>query len=201
MASSLSLTPTPWYVDGDTGIIFGIAPHDNGAVRICQLLHNETDPEDSQRCAADAAMLATAPEAAESLRLLSGLVALACLNNAAGKPVDWDRMATVASEAMKTVKRADGDVLPRRGEAYQEGIAMAKPAPTQEEKIAALRANGYIVGARDPRLNTNYAGAFMVVEEGYTDDELPTKDGSNGPWCIVGDDLAALVDTAYDLWR
>lgn len=71
---------------------------------------------------------------------------------------------------------------------------------THDEKVAALRNLGFVVGERDPRLNTNYPGAFMVVEAGYTEDELPTEDGSNGPWCIVGHDLTELVREAYDIW-
>lgn len=70
---------------------------------------------------------------------------------------------------------------------------------SMETKTEWLRAQGFTVGTRDARLNTNYPGAFMVVE-GHEDSELPTEDGRNGPWCIVGDDLAALVDQAYGVW-
>lgn len=68
---------------------------------------------------------------------------------------------------------------------------------TRDEKIEHLRSRGWTVGDRDPRLNTDFPGRYMVVEE-HTEDELPTKDGSNGPWCLVGDDLGSLVDEAYD---
>lgn len=37
-----------------------------------------------------------------------------------------------------------------------------------------------------------------MVAEGYEDSELPTDDGSNGPWCIVGDDLNSLIAEAFD---
>lgn len=67
------------------------------------------------------------------------------------------------------------------------------------DKAAQLRAWGFTVGPRDPRLNTDFAGAFMVVEA-HDDTELPTRDGANGPWCIVGDDLTALVAEAHTLW-
>lgn len=67
---------------------------------------------------------------------------------------------------------------------------------TTEEKIAHLRSKGWTVGPRDPRLNTDFPGSMMVVEE-HGEDELPTKDGSNGPWCLVGDDLEAMVEEAY----
>ena len=64
---------------------------------------------------------------------------------------------------------------------------------------AQLRQWGFIVGKRDPRLNTRFSGAFMVCES-FEPAEVPTKDGSNGPWCIVGDDLTLLVEQAYGVW-
>jgi hypothetical protein len=83
--------------------------------------------------------------------------------------------------------------------ATDDGMVFKKDCPMpSEEKTKWLREHGFIVGIRDSRLNTNYPGNFMVVEE-YEDSELPTVDGRDGPWCIVGDDLAALVDQAYDV--
>jgi hypothetical protein len=67
----------------------------------------------------------------------------------------------------------------------------------QKEKIEFLKSYGWLIGDRDPRLNTDYAGAFMVCEP-FDDSEVPTRDGSNGPWCVVGDDLDALIDTAHE---
>lgn len=67
-------------------------------------------------------------------------------------------------------------------------------------KAKYLRRMGFIVGPREPRLNRKYPGGFMVVEH-YDESELPTDDGSNGPWCIVGDDLAALVEQAFKIWE
>lgn len=57
-----------------------------------------------------------------------------------------------------------------------------------------------MVGERDKLLNTRYSGVFMVAEP-YTSNELPTEDGSNGPWCIVGDDLDKLIEEAYDVYE
>lgn len=62
-----------------------------------------------------------------------------------------------------------------------------------------LRSWGFIVGPRDPRLNTDYQGAFMVAEA-YDENQLPTRDGRNGPWCIVGDNYPSLVLEAYTVW-
>jgi hypothetical protein len=39
-----------------------------------------------------------------------------------------------------------------------------------------------------------------MVVEAHNESQLPTEDGSNGPWCIVGDNLDELIDTAYDVW-
>lgn len=68
---------------------------------------------------------------------------------------------------------------------------------TIEQMRETMEKAGMVIGDRDPRLNTDYPGRFMVAEP-YTEDELPTKDGSNGPWCIVGDDLDALIRDSYD---
>lgn len=69
--------------------------------------------------------------------------------------------------------------------------------PTTAEKRAWLKRRGFVVGERDPRLNTDYPGAFMVAEA-FEPDEVPTRDGSNGPWCIVGDDLDSLISEAFE---
>lgn len=55
---------------------------------------------------------------------------------------------------------------------------------------------GFIVGQRDSRLNRKYPGLFMACEP-FEESEVPTDDGSNGPWCIVGDDLDELIAEAY----
>lgn len=60
-----------------------------------------------------------------------------------------------------------------------------------------LTALGFTIGKRDPRVNTAYSGQFMVIEI-HEESELPTKDGSNGPWAVVGDDLGVLIKTAYN---
>lgn len=65
-----------------------------------------------------------------------------------------------------------------------------------------LQAYGFTIGERDPRLNTRFSGCRMVVEgsiaEIESDHELPTEDGRNGPWCVVGDDEDELVKSAFD---
>lgn len=71
---------------------------------------------------------------------------------------------------------------------------------TVDEMADALRRAGFIVGKRDTRVNRNYPGSFMVIED-HEDSELPTDDGSNGPWAIVGDDLSSLIRQAYDIWK
>ncbi|MBZ5616212.1 MAG: hypothetical protein LAO23_19565 [Acidobacteriia bacterium] len=65
------------------------------------------------------------------------------------------------------------------------------------EKIVALLSYGYTIGQRDSRINRNYPGKHMVVEA-YEEHELPTDDGSNGPWCVVGDNLTQLIDQGWE---
>lgn len=69
--------------------------------------------------------------------------------------------------------------------------------PTHKEMVKLLRDYDFFVGVRDPKVNTDFKGRYMVVED-YDPNMLPTKDGSNGPWAIVGDDLEALVREAYE---
>lgn len=73
---------------------------------------------------------------------------------------------------------------------------------TQDDfaKLQWLLDHGFICGIRDPFINTNYPGTHMIAEA-YELSELPTKDGRNGPWAIVGDDYRALVREAFDVWR
>lgn len=74
---------------------------------------------------------------------------------------------------------------------------------THEQKTAVLKAYGFTVGARDARLNTDHPGNLMVLEgsiqEAEQDHDLPTANGCDGPWCVVGDSLPELVDEAFDL--
>lgn len=65
------------------------------------------------------------------------------------------------------------------------------------KKRAELERWGFTVGARNPDVNTDYPGAFMVIEP-HEPDELPTKDGSDGPWAVVGDNLEVLIELAFD---
>jgi hypothetical protein len=69
--------------------------------------------------------------------------------------------------------------------------------PILESKKTLLREYGWFFGQRDPRLNTDYPGEYMVSEP-FDVSELPTKDGRDGPWCIVGDDLDDLILRAAD---
>ena len=57
---------------------------------------------------------------------------------------------------------------------------------------------GFTVGDRDPRINTDFAGRYMVVDD-FDEALLPTRDGRDGPWCVVGDDLTTLIEQGFDL--
>lgn len=69
-----------------------------------------------------------------------------------------------------------------------------------KKKIEVLRSAGFTVGERNPQVNRAFAGRFMVIED-HEGGELPTDDGRNGPWAIVGDNLNALVQQAYDAFE
>jgi hypothetical protein len=63
-------------------------------------------------------------------------------------------------------------------------------------RMAELRASGLRVGLRDPQRNQAFSGRFMVAEP-CDESVLPTSDAQHGGFCIVGDDLAELIDTAH----
>lgn len=56
---------------------------------------------------------------------------------------------------------------------------------------------GLIVGERDPKMNTDYEGAFMVAEPLSENDPYPTRDASDGRFCIVGHDLQDIAEVSY----
>ena len=106
---------------------------------------------------------------------------------------------------MNTITRTLKAIGARRAGVFDAPVLVAfGPLSTNTEtdvlriKTECLEKLGYTVGKRDPRLNTRFAGAFMVVEQ-HDESELPTEDGSNGPWCIVGNDLKWLVEEAFDI--
>jgi hypothetical protein len=71
---------------------------------------------------------------------------------------------------------------------------------TIEQKRTYLETLGYFCGARDTRLNTKFPGKFVVTDNDWKEYHLPTQDGSNGPWCIVGDSLDDLICQAFNIW-
>lgn len=71
---------------------------------------------------------------------------------------------------------------------------------SMEGRIEVLESFGFVVGKRDPKMNSDHEGAFMVAEEvpeGYAGQ----RDGSDNEeiWCVVGDDMELLVSDAIDL--
>ena len=57
-----------------------------------------------------------------------------------------------------------------------------------------LESHGIFVGKRDPKRNTRFSGQYMICENL---DEGPSEDARNGGYCIVGHNLAALIEDAY----
>lgn len=69
-----------------------------------------------------------------------------------------------------------------------------------DQKIEVLRKMGFTIGERDPNFNRAFVGKYMVIEP-HEKSEGPTDDGRNGPWCIVGDSLVALVEEAFNCYE
>lgn len=75
---------------------------------------------------------------------------------------------------------------------------------TEADVIAIQRAFlelcGYEIGPRDRRLNTDYKGRFMVLEDrGSVPPGAHATGQDSGSWCIVGDDLDDLITQAFDV--
>lgn len=65
-----------------------------------------------------------------------------------------------------------------------------------QEQIVELNKAGYYVGPRDPARNQAFLGEFMVCEV-ETLSEPPSDDAKDGGFCIVGNNLFELVETAF----
>lgn len=64
--------------------------------------------------------------------------------------------------------------------------------PTLEQKLKLLLAYGFTLAARDPRVNAPHPGTVMLVE--CLDEVI---DGGE-TWALVGDNIAEMVDEAFD---
>ena len=72
--------------------------------------------------------------------------------------------------------------------------------PTQLEDKASLEKLGFIVGVRDPKMNTAFLGKYMVSEH-YEENHTQVDGGqAHSVWCIVGDNLALLIEDAASFW-
>ena len=59
-----------------------------------------------------------------------------------------------------------------------------------------LRSHGFVLGPRDPNMNTAFKGQFMVSEQYPPGYSQPDGMGGDGVWCIVGDDYDTLLAEA-----
>lgn len=64
-----------------------------------------------------------------------------------------------------------------------------------QHKVMDLNASGYYIGPRDPNRNTAFKGKYMVCEHELLE-APPSPDAANG-FCIVGDNLGELIETAH----
>lgn len=64
-------------------------------------------------------------------------------------------------------------------------------------KRATLESYAFTIGARDPQINSDFPGKFMVVE-GLAE-QLPCKNAAegNGDWALVGDNLDWLINESF----
>lgn len=69
-----------------------------------------------------------------------------------------------------------------------------------QDQITILRDGGFLVGDRDPGMNRAFSGRFMVAEPLGPDDPYPTDDASDGRYCVVGDNLAALAAATIEFF-
>lgn len=67
----------------------------------------------------------------------------------------------------------------------------------RKSKVELLIDWGLIVGDRDHQRNTAFKGRFMVAEPISDPALLPTIDARRGGYCVVGDNLPALIETAF----
>ena len=59
-----------------------------------------------------------------------------------------------------------------------------------------LSRHGLIVRRRDQHINSNFEGAWQVSE--HYEVGTKTRDGSDGPWAIVGDDRHFLIEQTIE---
>lgn len=67
--------------------------------------------------------------------------------------------------------------------------------PYKSRKHRELEAAGFFVGKRDPNRNRVFKGSFMICENL---DVGPTDCAKTGGYCITGDNLPRLIETAHD---
>lgn len=62
-------------------------------------------------------------------------------------------------------------------------------------KQEILESHGFYVGKRDPKRNKAFRGKWMVCADV---NEGPSMDAGDGGFCIVGDNLQALIQEALE---
>ena len=114
---------------------------------------------------------------------------------------DLDRADTQAErDAHAAEMKAEAEATEAAEAETRARLSGIMPGARQDvvEMGVRLVALDFIVGARDPRRNTDFKGAWMVAEP-EDESELPTRSAGegHGVWCIVGDDLAELIQETH----
>ncbi|MGG5810891.1 hypothetical protein [Falsiroseomonas sp. CW058] len=104
---------------------------------------------------------------------------------------------------------ATGPLMADRDESIRSIIERAAPTPppdlsaiaeslNADQKRYALEAFGFTLGPRLPGLNVGHEGHLMVVEADAEELSTTTDNSGGDPWCVVGGDLDALIEEAFD---
>lgn len=75
---------------------------------------------------------------------------------------------------------------------------MARMPRTIAEQRQWLESCGFIVGARDPKRNTAFNGAFMVAADPLPDGVESTEDARHYGFCVVSDNLNECIRAAFE---
>lgn len=99
-----------------------------------------------------------------------------------------------------------GIITPAAARATIEALSDQIPGLDQEDASTTagmawqmLCSGRIVIAPRDRNMNKAFRGKWMVSEQ-YEPGHMQ-MDGGGGVWCIVGNDLAALISTAYDIFE
>ena len=114
--------------------------------------------------------------------------------------VKWVSGIPDGNTIVRETTQGDGSPQPHYEPDYADLGLPPIPDSGIVEDIRALRALGFVVGKRDPNMNRAFLGAYMVAEHYEAGTVQDDGEGGEGVWCIVGDDLTALIREAVSFY-